>query len=78
MRIRMGVFKAQTIKKVYIFELENRGRTKELPLSLFQLVKRFLDGLLPSRAHLRFTLQNKDKLSSLNRLNMLLTESLKN
>jgi hypothetical protein len=74
----MGVFKAQTIKKVYIFELENRGRTKELPLSLFQLVKRFLDGLHPSRAHLRFTLQNKDKLSSLNRLNMLLTESLKN
>jgi len=57
----MDFFKAFTIKKVYIFEQENRGRTKTLPLSLFQLVKLFLDELLPSRAHLRFTLQNKCK-----------------
>jgi len=63
----MGIFKAFAMEKVYIFEQENRGRTKSLPLSLFQLIKLFLDGLLPSRAHLRFTLQNKGKLSFLNR-----------
>jgi len=60
----MGFFKAHTTKKVYIFEPENRGRIKILPLSLFRLVKLFLDELLPSRAHLRFTLQDKCKISS--------------
>jgi len=63
----MGIFKAFAMEKVYIFELENRGRTRSLPLSLFQLIKLFLDGLLPSRAHLRFALHNKSKSSFLNR-----------
>jgi hypothetical protein len=63
----MGIFKAFTTEKVYTFEPVNRGRTKSQPLSLFQLVKLFLDGLLPSRAHLRFTLQYKCKLIIQNR-----------
>ena len=36
------------------------------PYPFFQLVKLSLDGVLPSRAHLRFTLQTKCKLSSFN------------
>lgn len=63
----MDFFKEYTTEKVYIFEPENRGRIKMLPLSLFQLVKLFLDGLLPSRAHLRFTLQDKCKSNYINR-----------
>jgi hypothetical protein len=57
----MGIFKVFTNEKVYIFEPKNKGRTNCLPLLLFQMVKLFLDGLLPSRAHLRFTLQYKSK-----------------
>jgi hypothetical protein len=50
-------------RKVYIFEQENRGRKISPPKQLSQLVKLSLDGLLPSRAHLRFTLQVKCKYS---------------
>lgn len=74
----MGIFKAFTTEKVYIFEPKNKGRTNVLPLSLFQLVKLFLDGLLPSRAHLRFTLHFKSKISFRNKEIMLLTESSEN
>jgi len=63
----MGFIKAFATKKVYIFEQENRERTKILSLTLFRLVKLFLDELLPSRAHLRFTLQDKCNLSSFKR-----------
>jgi len=63
----MGFFKAFTTKKVYIFEQENKGRIKILPLSLFRLVKLFLDELLHSRARLRFALQDKYNLSSFKR-----------
>jgi len=48
-------------EKVYIFEQE-KGEEKVIsPYQLFQLVKLSLDGLLPSRAHLRFTLLRKSK-----------------
>ena len=51
------IFMNQKIGKVhYVF-----------PYSLFQLIKISLDGLLPSRAHLRFSLQEKYKQSYLNR-----------
>jgi hypothetical protein len=53
----------QQQRKVYIFEQKNRGRKISPPKQLSQLVKLSLDGLLPSRAHLRFTLQVKSKLS---------------
>jgi hypothetical protein len=51
-------------RKVYIFEQENRGRKTSPPKQLSQLVKLSLDGLLPSRAHFRFTLHVKCKFSS--------------
>jgi hypothetical protein len=43
-------------REVYIFEHKKRGRKIASPKQLSQLVKLSLDGLLPSRAHLRFTL----------------------
>jgi len=71
----MGIFKALQQKKCVSLNYKNRGRTFYLPLSLFQLIKLFLDGLLPSRAHLRFTLQDKYMLSIINKQIILLTES---
>ncbi len=59
----MKFFKAFATKKVYIFEQENKERRKILFLTLFRLVKLFLDELLTGRVHLRFALQDKCNLS---------------
>jgi hypothetical protein len=64
--------------KICISLKKKKGRIfKTLPTH-FQTVKLSLDGLLPSRAYLRFTLQNKGKYSLINKKNVLLTEVHKN
>jgi hypothetical protein len=55
------------------FEYTKREKDKTLSPAHFRLVKLFLDGLLPSRAHLRFTLQHKNKFYLLDYKMMLLT-----
>lgn len=58
----MGFIKEYATGKVYIFEQENRGRKNLSPLTTFPVGKAIPDGLLPSRAHFRFTLPNKERL----------------
>jgi len=45
---------------MHTFEHRKREKAKALSPAHFRLVKLFLDGLLPSRAHLCFTLQYKN------------------
>ena len=56
-----------------IIEHRKREKDKASSLSHFRLIKLFLDGLLPSRAHLCFTLQYKNKLCLLDYKMRLLT-----
>jgi len=54
-----GFFKASANKNIYNFEHE-KGEKKILSSPKhFHLVKLSLDGVLPSRARLRFTLQKQ-------------------
>ncbi len=58
---------------MHIFEHRKREKDKASSPAHFRLIKLFLDGLLPSRAHLRFTLQYKNRFCLLDNKMMLLT-----
>lgn len=49
----------QPEKFIYLNHKKKQGKPCGPPCSTFQLAKISLDGLLPSRAHLRFPLQKK-------------------
>jgi hypothetical protein len=71
----MGFFQACTTEKVCTFEQQKGGRKMLSPLTTFSVGKAIPNGLLPSRAHVRFTLRCKSKLGFYNKKSMLLTES---
>ena len=57
----MGFLRHIQPEKFILLNHKNRESTLTFPYSLFQLVKTSLDGLLPSRAHLRFSLHGKNR-----------------
>jgi hypothetical protein len=57
----MGLLRHIQPEKFILLNQKNRESILTFPYSLSQLVKISLDGLLPSRAHLRFSLQEKNK-----------------
>jgi hypothetical protein len=71
----MGFLRHIQPEKFRLVNQKNRESSQNLPYLPFQLVKISLDGLLPSRAHLRFSLQEKNRQYELQSIIILLTES---
>jgi len=71
--MKLGFLRNKQTKICIPLNIEKGRKTKLPPPAHFRLVKLFLDGLLPSRAHLRFALQYNNKFCLLDYKIMLLT-----